>query len=281
MRADLYLVQHHHAPSRTLARKLIDEGAVTVDGRVLQKASEDIAEGDHTVTVTPTPDTRYVGRGGLKLEAALKSFSIDPAGCTVADIGASTGGFTDCLLQHGAAKVYAVDAGHGQLHPKLLADPRVRSAEGMNARNITPADLVSVEAAWQEARFGAPEAEGYDAHAPVGTPASDGTSAFEGRVDGIVMDVSFISQTLLHPALAGILKEGGWMVALIKPQFELTRSALGKQGVVKQEKDRRAAVDRVRASAAACGFEAVSVIPSPIEGGDGNREYLAYFIKKA
>jgi 23S rRNA (cytidine1920-2'-O)/16S rRNA (cytidine1409-2'-O)-methyltransferase len=100
-------------------------------------------------------------------------------------------------------------------------------------------------------------------------------------VDGIVMDVSFISQTLLHPALSSILKDGGRMVTLVKPQFELTKSALNKQGIVKQEKDRKAALDRVLASAAACGFEAVSVIPSPIEGGDGNREYLAYFIKKA
>jgi 23S rRNA (cytidine1920-2'-O)/16S rRNA (cytidine1409-2'-O)-methyltransferase len=155
-----------------------------------------------------------------------------------------------------------VDAGHGQLHPKLLADLRVRSAEGMNARSLTPADLLRVEAEWQEIHGG-------------GASAS-----FEGTVDGVVMDVSFISQTLLHPALAGILKEGGFMITLIKPQFELTKSALNKQGIVKQERDRKAAVDRVLASAAACGFEAVSVIPSPIEGGDGNREFLAYFIKK-
>lgn len=268
MRADLYLVRHHHADSRTLAQKLIAEGAVTVDGRPIQKASEDISEGEHTIAVTATADTRYVGRGGLKLEAALQAFFLDPTGCTVADVGASTGGFTDCLLQHGAAKVYAVDAGHGQLHPKLLADPRVRSAEGMNARSLTPADLVQVEAAWREAH---PDAPGTD---------FEGQNAFSGKVDGVVMDVSFISQTLLHPALAGILREGGWMVTLIKPQFELTKSALNKQGIVKQERDRKAAVDRVLTSAAACGFEAVSVIPSPIEGGDGNREYLAYFIKK-
>jgi 23S rRNA (cytidine1920-2'-O)/16S rRNA (cytidine1409-2'-O)-methyltransferase len=118
-----------------------------------------------------------------------------------------------------------------------------------------------VEAEWQEIHGGA-------------------DTSFGGIVDGIVMDVSFISQTLLHPALAGILKEGGFMIALIKHQFELTKSALNKQGMVKQERDRKAAVDRVLASAAACGFEAVSVIPSPIEGGDGNREFLAYFIKK-
>ena len=262
MRADLYLTQNGYADSRTLAQKLIADGAVTLDGRILQKASEDISEGDHTVTVAATADTRYVGRGGLKLEAALHAFPIDPTGCTAADIGASTGGFTDCLLQNGASLVFAVDAGHGQLHPKLLADPRVRSAEGLNARGLTSAHLMAVDAAWREAH------------------PDEASLPFAGAVDGIVMDVSFISQTLLHPALASILKDGGWMVALIKPQFELTKSALNKQGIVKQERDRKAAVERVLQSAAACGFEAVSVIPSPIEGGDGNREFLGYFIKK-
>ena len=262
MRADLYLTQKGYADSRTLAQKLIADGAVTLDGRILKKASEDIPEGDHTVTVAATADTRYVGRGGLKLEAALDAFPIDPAGCTAADIGASTGGFTDCLLQNGASLVFAVDAGHGQLHPKLLDDPRVRSAEGLNARGLTSADLMAVDAAWREAH-------------------PDETSVpFAGSVDGIVMDVSFISQTLLHPALSSILKDGGRMVTLVKPQFELTKSALNKQGIVKQEKDRKAAVERVLQSAAACGFEAVSVIPSPIEGGDGNREFLGYFVKK-
>lgn len=269
MRADLYLTQNGYADSRTLAQKLIADGAVVLDGRILKKASEDISEGEHTVTVASTADTRYVGRGGLKLEGALDAFRIDPTGLTVADIGASTGGFTDCLLQNGASLVFAVDAGHGQLHPKLKGDPRVRSAEGMNARGLTPADLVAVDAAWR------------DAHPDVSSVPFAGRPAFSGHVDGIVMDVSFISQTLLHPALASILKDGGWMIALIKPQFELTKSALNKQGVVKQERDRKAAVERVLESAAACGFEAVSVIPSPIEGGDGNREFLAYFVKKA
>jgi len=263
MRADLYLVQSGHAPSRTLAQKLIADGAVTLDGRILKKSSDDIPDGEHTVAVIPTPDTRYVGRGGLKLEGALTAFRLEPAGLTVADIGASTGGFTDCLLQSGASLVFAVDAGHGQLHPKLQGDHRVRSAEGVNARGLTSADLAAVDAAWRKAHPDVPAVP------------------FTGLLDGIVMDVSFISQTLLHPALSSILKDGGWMVALIKPQFELTKSALNKQGVVKQEKDRKAAVERVLQSAAACGLKSVSVIPSPIEGGDGNREFLAYFVKKA
>lgn len=262
MRIDLYLVQNGYADSRTLAQKLIADGAVTVDGRSVRKPSEDISEGSHTVAVVSTADTRFVGRGGLKLEAALNAFPVRVEGLVMADIGASTGGFTDCLLQKGAARVYAVDAGHGQLHPRLLADDRVRSAEGMNARSLTPADLRRIEAEWQVS------------HGEIAV------NDFTGTVDGIVMDVSFISQTLLHPALAGLLREGGFMITLIKPQFELTKSALNKQGVVKQERDRKAAVDRVLTSAAACGFEAVSVIPSPIEGGDGNREFLAYFVKR-
>lgn len=262
MRVDVYLVQKGYADSRTLAQKLIAEGAVTVDGRTLRKPSEQIDEGTHAVTVKSTADTRYVGRGGQKLEAALAAFPVDVRGCVAADIGASTGGFTDCLLQNGAARVYAVDAGHGQLHPRLLADPRVRAVEGLNARSLTPTELLNIETAWQTAH---PQAEDI---------------AFDGRVDGCVMDVSFISQTLILPALAGILCEGGWLISLIKPQFELTSSALGKNGVVKQEKDRRVAVERVLTAARACGFEAVSVIPSPIEGGDGNREFLAYLIKK-
>ncbi len=251
MRADLYLVRSGQAPSRTLAQKLIADGAVTVDGQLVCKPSENIADGAHTVDIRATADTRYVGRGGLKLEAALAAFSVKVTGAVVADIGASTGGFTDCLLQNGAARVYAIDAGHGQLHSRLLSDFRVVSAEGVNARYLTPDVLKSFD------------------------------PAFVGTVDGCVMDVSFISQTLLHPAIVGLLGSEGWLISLIKPQFELDGRALGKHGVVQSDKDRRAAIDRVLASAEACGLRAISVVDSPIEGGDGNREYLAYFIKQA
>ena len=262
MRADTYLVQNGYAASRTLAQKLIVEGAVQVDGRTVRKPSEEISEGEHTVVVQATADTRYVGRGGLKLEAALTAFPVKVGGCAVADIGASTGGFTDCLLQNGAARVYAIDAGHGQLHPRLSADPRVRSAEGVNARNLTAEHLLAIESAWQASH-------------PTLPPVS-----FDGYVDGGVMDVSFISQTLIHAALARIIRRDGWLISLIKPQFELTRSALDKKGIVKRDRDRQVAVENVLASARLWGFEAVSVIPSPIEGGDGNREFLAYFVKK-
>ncbi len=263
MRADVYLVQNGHAASRTLAQKLIADGAVAIDGRTLKKAAEEISEGPHAVSVMATADTRYVGRGGLKMEAALRAFPVDVRGTIVADIGASTGGFTDCLLQNGAACVYAVDAGHGQLHPRLLSDPRVRSAEGINARHLTAEDLICIETTHRKDH-----------------PRLATASLFDGQVDGCVMDVSFISQTLLHPALSSIIKPGGWLISLIKPPFELDGRALGKHGIVKSDKDRKAAVARVLASASACGFDAVSVIDSPIEGGDGNREFLAYFIKR-
>lgn len=254
MRADLYVVSQGGAPSRTLAQKLIADGAVTIDGRRIAKPSEEIPDGGHTLTISETDDTRYVGRGGLKLEAAVKAFPDFAAripGCVAADVGASTGGFTDCLLQNGASRVFCVDAGHGQLHPRIAADPRTLSAEGVNARFLTPDTLRAL------------------------VPEQD----FDGRVDGCVMDVSFISQTLIHPALAGLIRPDGFLVTLIKPQFEAGPAALSRHGVVTREKDRQAAVDRVLSSAALCGFTLRGVIPSPIEGGDGNREYLAFLLR--
>lgn len=256
MRLDVYLVNQGLASSRTVAQKLIAARAVTVDGRVAEKPSENVIEGEHAVTVTPIEETRFVGRGGLKLEAALEAFGLSVKDLTVADIGASTGGFTDCLLQRGAGKVFCIDAGHGQLHPRLAADSRVRSMEGCNARYLTPAALVEFE------------------------KNIDNTTTFNGMTDGAVMDVSFISQTLLHPAIASIVKEGGFLLALVKPQFEAGPKALSKGGVVKKEADRKAAVDRVVASANLCGWVSRGIIPSPIQGGDGNTEYLAYFSKQ-
>lgn len=258
MRLDVYLVGQGLAASRTLAQKLIASRAVTVDGRVAEKPSEDISDGAHTVSVQPIDEMRYVGRGGLKLEAALETFGLSVEGLVIADIGASTGGFTDCLLQRGAARVYCVDSGHGQLHPRVAADPRVRSLEGCNARYLTPGQLLEAERV-----------------------AADPAPNFSGVTDGAVMDVSFISQTYVHPALQGIVRDGGCLITLIKPQFEAGPMALSKNGIVTREADRRAAVERVLASAAACGFALREIIPSPIRGGDGNVEYLAYFVKHA
>ncbi len=260
----MYLLSKGVADSRTAVQKLIEAGVVKVDGKTLRKPSEEISEGEHRLQVDSIEELKYVSRGGLKLEAILQAFPVDLDGCVVADVGASTGGFTDCLLSKGVARVYCIDSGHGQLHPRIAEDPRVRNCEGINARALTPSVMVSLE---------------HSAVGDVPCVNPDGT-LFQGLVDGVVMDVSFISQTLIHPALADILKDGGWLMTLIKPQFELNKSALGKQGIVKSEKDRRTAVDRVLASAAACGFEQQGFLTSPIQGGDGNVEYMAYFIKK-
>lgn len=240
MRADLYLCEKGYIESRTKAGRLISEGKILIDGKTVKKSSEDVGDGEHTVEILE--QDRYVSRGGLKLEAALEEFKIDVEGKKCIDVGASTGGFTDCLLQSGAAWVFAIDSGRGQLHQKLVDDIRVVSIEGQNAREL--------------------DAEGF------------------GKFDLAVMDVSFISQTLIHPAICRVLYESGELISLIKPQFEAGRQALGKHGIVKKEQDRIAAIVKVCESAIACGLEPMGVIQSPIEGGDGNREYLAHFVFK-
>ena len=237
MRADVFLVENGYAESRTRASRLIEQGCVEIDGKVISKPALDVSFGEHDIVVNNTD--RFVSRGGIKLEEALDTFCIDVKGKTCIDVGASTGGFTDCLLQRGACKVYAVDSGRGQLHPRLLGDDRVVNIEGYNARSLSRDEL--------------------------------------GMFDIAVMDVSFISQTLIHPALASILSIGGIFISLIKPQFEAGRSAIGKNGIVKSPKDREMAIAKVLSSARACGFEALGLAVSPIKGGDGNIEYLACF----
>lgn len=240
MRLDVFLAERGLAPSRSRARMMIEAGDVSVNGTPVLRPSYCV-KGEEEIKVTDS--LCYVGRGGLKLEAALDAFSVSCEGKVALDVGASSGGFTDCLLQHGAAYVFAVDSGSGQLAPKLLTDARVESRENCNARYLKQTDF-----------------------APVPVLA--------------VMDVSFISQTLIHPALADVLPACGELITLIKPQFEAGRAAVGRGGIVKWEEDRRAAVERVISSATACGFVSRGVIPSPIRGGDGNIEFLAYFVKK-
>ncbi len=240
MRIDVYLVEKGHCESRNRAARLIGEGKILLDGKKVSKPSETVCDGEHLIEITEAE--RFVGRGGLKLEGALECFKIDVEGKRCIDVGASTGGFTDCLLQHGAAHVCAVDSGRGQLHPKLIEDIRVTSLEGFNARELSPEEF--------------------------------------GRFDIAVMDVSFISQTLLHAPIFSVLNEGGTLISLIKPQFEAGKSALSKNGIVKKAADRESAIRRVIESAEICGFEVTDLIPSPIEGGDGNREYLIALIKK-
>lgn len=241
MRLDVFLAANGYADSRTQAHKLIEDGAVSLDGRIADKASLTVDE-NQSVNVQITNRQKYVSRGGFKLEKALKVFSVDVSGLCALDVGASTGGFTDCLLQHGAAKVYAVDAGEGQLAPRLLGDERVVCMEKYNARNLSAKDF------------------------PIAPTLA-------------VMDVSFISQTLILPALSGVLENGGILLSLIKPQFEAGREAVGKKGIVKHAADRRHAMERVLDSAAACGLACFGMDVSPILGGDGNTEYIAAFRK--
>ncbi len=241
MRLDVFLTTFGHAESRTQARKLIEDGAVFLDGKPVDKASLSVDE-NAELSVQILKRQKYVSRGGLKLEKALEAFSVEAEGLCVLDVGASTGGFTDCLLQHGAAMVYAVDAGEGQLSGKLLSDPRVISMEKYNARNLSAKD-------------------------------------FPRSPDMAVMDVSFISQTLILPALSNILREGGVLISLIKPQFEAGRGAIGKNGIVKNESDRHFAIERVLNCATENRLACFGFDISPILGGDGNIEYLAAFRK--
>jgi len=235
-RLDQLLVARGYFDSREKAQRAIMAGTVSVGEQRADKPGTRVAE-DAAIRVKTAE--RYVGRGGLKLEAALASFAIDPGGATCLDIGASTGGFTDCLLQHGAAKVYAIDVGHSQLDWKIRSDPRVIVREKLNARHLTREDI--------------PE--------PIAI---------------CVIDVSFISLTLILPPAAALLSNGGVIVPLIKPQFELRKEDVGKGGVVRDPALHAQAVEKIRAFAATLpGLAWSGLIESPILGGEGNKEFLA------
>ena len=239
MRLDVFMTENALAESRTRASELIRGGLVCVNGKQVTKPSADVGENDN-ITLSDG-GLRYVGRGALKLVAAADEWDIDFSGLVCADIGASTGGFTEVMLERSAKAVYAVDIGHGQLHPKLAGDVRVTSLEGVNARYMTEDTLGE-------------------------------------RVDAVCADLSFISQTLVLEAITKILKPGGFYVGLIKPQFECGPKSIGKGGIVKDVRAHTEAVEKVVSFAASVGFECVGLIPSPITGGDGNREFLAKYI---
>jgi 23S rRNA (cytidine1920-2'-O)/16S rRNA (cytidine1409-2'-O)-methyltransferase len=234
-RLDQLLVDRGLAESRTKAQALVLAGEVLVDGQKAEKSG-------HAVSVDARIDVlahqRYVGRGGLKLEAALQRFQIDVRGRVCADIGASTGGFTDCMLQHGAARVYAVDVGTGQLDWKLRNDPRVVLREGINARYLQPGDI--------------------------GEP-----------LDLATFDVSFISVTLIVPVVVPLLAGPGEMVILVKPQFEVGRGQVGKGGIVRDPELHAQACERVAEFVQKLGFR-TSLTESPILGAEGNKEFLLY-----
>ena len=243
MRVDVYLAAAGYTQSRKKAQDLIDAGVVKIDGVTVKKSSLVINESvEHNVVIEQP--FLYVSRGGVKLEAALNAFKINVNRKKALDVGASTGGFTDCLLKRGAKEVYAIDAGIGQLHESLRNDERVHSIEHFNARELNP-------------------------------------SITDGACDVAVADVSFISQTYIIAQIASCLSEGASFISLIKPQFEAGRAALGKNGVVTNSAYRFLAAKRVISFAVENGFDCVGLICSPIEGGDGNVEYLAHFIKKS
>ena len=237
-RLDRLLVLRGLAPTREKAQAMILAGLVTVSGRRADKAGAPVAE-DAEVAVDGPPHP-YVSRGGVKLAAALDAFALDPSGLVCLDVGASTGGFTDCLLQRGAVRVYAIDVGHGQLDARLRADPRVVVRERVNARRLSREDV--------------PE--------PVGLAA---------------IDVSFISLRLILPAVAALVAPGGAIVALVKPQFEAGRAEVPRGGVVRDEEVRRRVVDEIAAAGGALGLAVVGSIPSPIRGAAGNAEFLLGF----
>lgn len=241
MRLDVYLTERSLVDSRTDAKGFILTGAVIVNGKVVTKPSFDV-DGSEEISVDKS-SKRYVSRGGLKLEAALDSFNIDVSGVKAIDVGASSGGFTDCLLKRGAYHVIAVDSGSGQMVDSLRQDSRVTVIENFNARYMSSSD-------------------------------------FEYAPDFAVMDVSFISAKLIIPAVSSVLTPGGGFICLIKPQFEVGRSGLNKKGIVKNDALRKSAVDDVVAFARPCRFDLLGLIQSPVIGGDGNIEYLAYFIKR-
>jgi len=241
-RLDALMVARGLAASRERAKALIMAGQVVVDGRKVDKAG----------AMTPTEavialkggDIGYVSRGGLKLAKALAVFGLDLAGAVVVDVGASTGGFTDCALQRGAARVYAIDVGYGQLAWTLRTDPRVVSLERTNIRAVTPA--------------------------MIGEPA-----------DVATVDVAFISLTLVLPAVANLLAPAGAVVALVKPQFEAGREKVGKRGVVRDPDVHREVLARVAAAAHALGLSAAGITYSPVTGPEGNIEYFLHLQKTA
>ena len=240
-RIDKLLVERGLADSRTKAQALVMAGLVLVNEQRVAKPSDPTPlDSEIRIKGADDPSARYVGRGGLKLEAALREFALEVAGFVCLDVGASTGGFTDCLLQHGAARVVALDVGHNQIEWRLRNDPRVEVREGVNARYLRPED-------------------------------------FESKFDLAVMDVSFISATKVMPAIVPLLKETGTLITLIKPQFEVGRGEVGSGGIVRDAAKQERVVAEVNQAAKEIGLVVRNVIESPILGGDGNREFLALY----
>jgi len=240
-RIDKLLVDRGLAESRTKAQAMIMAGLVLVNEQRVDKPSHQF---DTTSSIRvkggDDPASRYVGRGGLKLESALREFQLDVRGLTCLDVGASTGGFTDCLLQHGAKRVVAIDVGHNQIDWRLRQDPRIEVREGVNARYLQPQD-------------------------------------FSEQFDLAVVDVSFISAIKVLPAIVPLIVDGGAIITLIKPQFEVGRGEVGSGGIVRDPEKRSRTVVEVNNAAGALGLTVVNVIESPLPGAEGNIEFLAFY----
>ncbi|HEU4432912.1 MAG TPA: TlyA family RNA methyltransferase [Pyrinomonadaceae bacterium] len=240
-RIDKLLVERGLAESRTKAQALVMAGVVLVDEQRVAKPSDQFPiDAPVRVKYADDPASRYVGRGALKLAAALREFQLNVRDAVCLDVGASTGGFTDCLLQNGAAKVFAVDVGHNQIDWRLRNDPRVEVREGVNARYLQPDD-------------------------------------FPAQFDLAVIDVSFISATKVLPAIVPLVSAGGSIVTLIKPQFEVGRGEVGGGGIVRDPAKRAGAVETVNNAAAELGLHVAGVVESPIQGAEGNVEFLAHY----
>ena len=278
MRIDQLLVQLQLASTRSQAQRRIADGVEWQQGDTW-KNGDDVPE-DAAVRLLNDAEARYVSRGGLKLEAALKHLGLNVTGFACLDVGQSTGGFTDCLLQHGAVSVVGVDVGSAQLHPQLRTDPRVLCVEGVNARALVAEDLV---AAYQDS-VGADgmfdDDEAMDAEDGLGeeddTPpaAAPLANSFVPAFDLVVADLSFISQTLVLPAVVPLLKAGGTLLTLVKPQFELQPGQVGKGGIVKDPSMYLLVEQRLRDACADLGLTVTAWFDSPITGGDGNREFF-------
>jgi len=239
-RIDRLLQDRGLAESRTKAQAMIMAGIVLADERRVEKPSEAFAPNVALRIKGDSPESRFASRAGLKLEAALIKFQIDPAGSICLDVGSSTGGFTDCLLQHGAKRVIAVDSGTNQLIWRLRKDPRVDVRENTNARGLKPED-------------------------------------FDCTFDLIVVDVSFISLTKILPALVGLLASDGRIICLIKPQFEVGRGEVGKGGIVRDQEKHERVTEKINVFACELGLVTKGVIDSPILGAEGNKEFLALY----
>ena len=264
MRADQLLQARGLATSRSQAQRLIAAGvrwqpdvANAAAWKPIAKNSDDLPE-DARIELLDAAEARYVSRGGLKLEGALRQSGLSVAGKRCLDVGQSTGGFTDCLLQHGAASVVGVDVGHGQLHPALRSDARVLCIEGVNARTLSTTDLVADGADQERVR-------------PV----------FDANFEVIVGDLSFISLTLVLPALVPLLVPQGALLLLVKPQFELQPGQVGKGGIVRDAALYTVVEQRLRESLRSLALPVQGWFESTIKGGDGNREFFVYATKSS